>query len=248
MINEEAKIGHDEKTGCNVKLEVFEGPLPLLIHLIEKNKIDIYDIPIAFIVEEYLNYLESMKQFDIEIASEFLVMASILIQIKSKMLLPITPSDEDGEDFEEDPRQELIDKLTQYKQFKQIAEYLAYLNSEREKCFTRMPQIIAKESSVPQDLTFDELLLAFTKILESEDFQYEFITNDEISVTDKMQDILTLLAENNGTIEFTTVIFNKKNHSEIIATFLALLELIRQSKITVNQENTFAPIYLNFKE
>ena len=247
MMNEEIKVDHDEQKGCKVKLEVFEGPLPLLIHLIEKNKIDIYDIPIAFIVAEYLNYLENMKQFDIEIASEFLVMASILLQIKSKMLLPITPSEEEEKELE-DPRQELVDKLTQYKQFKYIAQYLDYLNQERDKCFTRMPQLITRDNSVPKDLSLDELLLAFSKILESEDFNYEFIARDEVSVSDKMQDILSLLAENQGTIEFTKVIFQKNNRNEIIATFLALLELIRQSRITVNQNNAFAPIYLNFKE
>jgi segregation and condensation protein A len=234
------------KKELNLKLEVFEGPLDLLMHLIEKNKIDIYDIQIALITEQYLAYLNAMQHFDMEIASEFLVMAANLIQIKSRMLLPKQPfSEQDPE--EEDPLRELADRLLLYREFKQAAVSLEQMGKAREKCFTRYPKEMGRYVTLPDDLVINHLVMAFARLLESVDADYALISREEISVHDKIQDILILLEKNGGTLEFVKTIFRHGGKNEIIASFLAILELIRLKKISVVQESGFSPIFLKVR-
>lgn len=234
-------------SGYTIKLEAFEGPLALLMHLIEKNQIDIYNIPIAEITEQYLHYLKAMEEFDIEVASEFLVMAATLLQIKSRMLLP-RPIIAEATDEPMDPRQELVERLVEYRKYKQIAQMLNHLGNEREKYFFRLPQEFAKQFPLPEGLTLDDLIKVFAALWESAVPDYAVIAPEEISVKDKMHDIMTLLRNNNGKLEFHKIMIRTGSRSEFIAAFLALLELIRLKQIAIYQEKQFAPICLSLKE
>ncbi|WWV70911.1 Segregation and condensation protein A [Sporomusa ovata DSM 2662] len=231
----------------SIKLDAFEGPLALLMHLIEKNQVDIYDIPIATITEQYLDYLKAMEQFSIDVASEFLVMAATLLQIKSRMLLPrpvVLEATEEGID----PRQELVERLIEYRKFKQISLLLTKLGHEREQYVTRFPQEFAKQFPLPEGLCLDDLLKAFAALWESSIPEFAEIAPEQISVKDKMQDIITLLRNNNGQLEFNRTIIRTGSRSEFIAAFLALLELIRLKQIVIYQQKPFAPIGLTLKE
>ncbi|HWR45251.1 segregation and condensation protein A [Sporomusa sp.] len=234
-------------SGYTIKLETFEGPLALLMHLIEKHQIDIYNIPIAEVTGQYLDYLTAMEEFNIEVASEFLVMAATLLQIKSRMLLP-RPVISDAVADEIDPRQELVERLIEYRRFKQISEVLEQFSGERDKYFTRLPQEFAHQFSLPEGLSLDDLLKAFAALWESAVPDFAVIAPEEISVKDKMHDIITLLRSNNGRLEFSKTIIRTGSRNEAIAAFLALLELIRLKRISIHQEQPFAPIHLTLKE
>ncbi|HWR09243.1 segregation and condensation protein A [Sporomusa sp.] len=234
-------------SGYTIKLETFEGPLALLMHLIEKHQIDIYNIPIAEVTGQYLKYLAAMEEFNIEVASEFLLMAATLLQIKSRMLLPRPVISEAVAD-EIDPRQELVERLIEYRRFKQISEVLGQFSSERDKYFTRLPQEFAQQFSLPEGLSLDDLLKAFAALWESAVPDFAVIAPEEISVRDKMHDIITLLRSNNGQLEFGKTLIRNGSRTEAIAAFLALLELIRLKRINIYQEQPFAPIHLTLKE
>lgn len=232
----------------NVRLEIFEGPLSLLMHLIEKHEIDIYDIPIAVITEQYLNYLQQMEAFSIEVASEFIVMAATLLQIKSRMLLPKAPKQEESEQEEEDPRQDLVAKLIEYRKFKQVASFFEELVKERNQHYTRLPQVFSLQTPLPEGITLDRLLSAFADVWESTVEDYALVAREEISVQEKMADILQVLRHMGGSAEFTQTLIRKRTKIETIAAFLALLELIRLQRITISQQIVFGPIYIELKE
>lgn len=228
-----------------VKLEVFEGPLDLLLYLIKKEEIDIYDIPIARITDQYLEYLELMKLLDLNIAGEFLVMAATLIHIKSKMLLP--PEATEGEDKEEeDPRAELVKRLLEYKKFKEAASQLSHMESHQRHFFARVaPGVQDAESQVKNEFfeaSLFDLITAFTKVLKDipKDAFHEVI-KDEFTVSEKIHDILHFLVEQ-PVILFTELFKRAKNRLEIITTFLAVLELIRLKEVIVRQASPFAEI------
>ncbi len=233
--------------GYNVKLESFEGPLDLLMHLIEKNQVDIYNIPIAKITEQYLDYLKAVEHFNIEVASEFLVMAATLLLIKSRMLLP-RPIVAESTEEELDPRQELVERLIEYRKFKQVSLLLHSLSLDREQFVTRFPQEFAKQFPLPGGLCLDDLLKAFAVLWESAVPEFAVITPEQISVQDKMHDIITLLRNNGGSMAFNNTIIRTGSHSEYVAAFLALLELIRLKRIVIYQAKQFAPISLTLKE
>jgi segregation and condensation protein A len=149
-----------------IKLKVFEGPMALLLHLIEKDKLDIYDIPIAAVTEQYMAYLKALEEFNIEVASEFLVMAATLLQIKSRMLLPKPPKPNDMAE-EEDPRQELVARLIEYRRFKEMSHTLETMLDERQRYFTRLPMEFQKQVTLPEGLTIDHLLRAIAAVWES---------------------------------------------------------------------------------
>jgi len=228
-----------------VKLEIFEGPLDLLLYLINKEEIDIYDIPIAKITDQYLEYLEVLKLLDLNIAGEFLVMAATLIHIKSKMLLP--PEQTEGEEKEEaDPRAELVKRLLEYKKFKEAASELSSMESQQKHYFSRVGPGIDIEDLKDKDDFFEaslfDLITAFTKVLKDipKEIFYQVI-KDEFTVSEKIHDILHILVERNKII--FTELFNKaKNKFEIITTFLALLELIKMKEIVVMQAGQFGEI------
>lgn len=226
-----------------VALPVFEGPLDLLLHLIKQNKIDIYDIPIALITKQYLEYLELMRELNLEIASEFLVMAATLIFIKSKMLLP---KDEQLPD-EEDPRQELIEQLLEYEQFKDAAKTLRERYEFWSKAFLR--QAKREEEFFLQDLSIFDLLTALQKILSKTEHKVN-VPKETIKVEDKIDEILEILKVQKRLI-FAQIFETRKNGKlsrlEIIVTFLALLEILRLRLARAYQESLFGDIVIELE-
>ena len=227
-----------------VKLEVFEGPLDLLLYLIKKEELNIYDIPIAKVTDQYLEYLELMKLLDLDIAGEFLVMAATLMHIKSRMLLP--PDQLNEEEVEEDPRAELVRRLLEYKKFKEAASQLASMESQQKHLFPRVGNIQPEEVVIPKDMLFEanlfDLITAFTKVLKDipKDVFHEVI-KDEFTVAQKMHDILHMMVEKTS-IFFMDIFKAAKNKREMITIFLALLELIRLKTVSVKQAVVFGDI------
>ncbi|VAX21866.1 Segregation and condensation protein A [hydrothermal vent metagenome] len=221
----------------NVKLDIFEGPLDLLLHLIKDEEVDIYDIPIARITQQYLEYLDLMKALNLDIVGEYLVMASHLTYIKSRMLLPKHEEIEDDLEDGADPREELIAKLVEYKKYKEAALTLKEKEFEQSMIFTRTP---AKDDAPDKaDLLLDvnvlELIKSFRRVLDNYGGSKELsVTLDEISVTDKINEIVSRL-ESVDYLTFDALFEFGKNRMEVIATFLALLELIRLKLLRVNQ-------------
>lgn len=233
--------------GYKVKLEVFEGPLDLLLHLIKKNDIDIYDIPVANITEQYLGYLDFMQILDLSVAGEFLVMAATLMHIKSRMLLPQPEiSEEDVE--EEDPRDELVKKLLEYKKFKEAASELSARAVRQKDFFSRGVSVVPSElKNIKKDEEYFEasvfdLITAFTKVMSEIPKQlfYEVI-KDEFTVEEKMHDIFHLLVKKQR-LHFNELFRKQDNKIEVITTFLAILELIRLKEIVVKQSKVFGDI------
>ena len=231
-------------TAYQVKLEMFQGPLDLLMHLIEKDQLDIYDIPIATVTEQYLEHIRAWEEFDIEVASEFLVMAATLLQIKSRMLLPKPPVAEQDMELEEDPRQELIDRLLEYRRFKQAAALLADAMERQSLFHVRSPQNLSAQYVFPEGLSLDDLLRAFAALWESKVPEFASIDRETISVQDKMQDIVYLLRKKAERMELGQTLIRNGSREEMIAAFLAVLELIRLKRIHIVQERRFGPIYL----
>lgn len=227
-----------------IKLEVFEGPLDLLLYLIKKNHINIYDIPITEVTRQYLEYIELMKLLNLDLVGEFLVMAATLIQIKSKMLLP--QEEAPAEEEEEDPRAELVRKLLEYQKFKEVAMQLREKELARQNVFTRASQQFLEQLGEDSEVYFEanlfDLISAFSKALKDipRDVFYE-VFKDEFTVDQKIHDILHILLIN-PVISITELFGRAKNKLEIIAYFLATLELIRLKEIVVVQKNVFAPI------
>jgi segregation and condensation protein A len=222
-----------------VKLDIFEGPLDLLLYLIRKNEVDIYDIPIALITEQYLEYLDLMKVLNLDIAGEFLVMAATLAKIKSKMLLPPSIDSEEGEE-EGDPRAELMEHLLEYQQYKEVAGQLKNRELLEKDIFTRIqleehiPEL-DKNSTVIEASLFD-LVDALRKVIERKDLPGNLleVAVEKISVRDKIGEILSTVKENQQII-FQTLFDGFSTKYEIIVAFLALLELIRLRAIKVFQ-------------
>jgi len=228
-----------------VKLEIFEGPLDLLFYLIKKSEINIHDIPISEITDQYVQYLELMQMLDLDIAGEFLVMAATLMHIKSKMLLPQEEIEQEEE--EKDPRTELVEKLLEYKKFKEAAQQLKNREAHSKEVFAR-PVI---REPIEDDLSEDELyfeasifdlLSAFSKMLKEvpKDRFYE-VLKDEVTVSEKIHEIFHLLVKK-PTLYFLELFGRSRSKLEIIATFLALLELIRMKEVVVKQDKVFCDI------
>ena len=230
----------------NIKIQDFEGPLDLLMHLIEKDKVDIYDIPIVDITEQYITYLNAMKEFDMDVASDFLVMAATLLQIKSRMLLPKPPVE--SEEEQEDPRQMLVDMLVEYRkiriQAKMLTESLATALGYHQRKPMQFPDIRKKI----KPLTFEDLLESLNGLLTRQDHEPALIERQRFNVQDKMKKIIDLLEENNHSLEFSALITNNVSRSEIIASFLAILELMRLNRITISQARPFSTIFIFLRE
>ena len=224
-----------QQTLYRVQLDdIFEGPMDLLVHLIRKNELDIYDIPIALITEQYLQYLEWMKVLNIDYAGDFLLMASTLTQLKSRMLLPVHDGDED----EDDVLQEITRPLVEYLQMKSAAEQLVERNLLGENTFVRRSDREAFLSGSDDEFIkvgLFELIDAFQKILERipEDHRVD-MTADEISVKDKISQIIDIL-EAKKSITFIELFSDDPNRHEIIVTFLAILEMVRLTLIRIAQ-------------
>ena len=225
-----------------IKLEIFEGPLDLLLYLIKEEELDIYDIPITRITEQYLEYLNLMEIMDLNIAGEFLVMAATLMHIKSKMLLPAEPEGIAPE--EEDPRAELVRRLLQYKAFKEAAANLKSFEEKRSGIFPRfgVPPAAQDTDNSLGDVSIFQLMSAFSKVLKNLPTQtFHQVEKDEFTVADKIHDIFHRLAKE-PVIYFSALFKSTKNKIEAITTFLAILELIRMREVVVRQEMHFGEI------
>jgi segregation and condensation protein A len=231
-----------------VRIENFEGPLDLLLHLIKKNEINIYDIPIAMIAQQYLSYIEAMKDLNLTVAGEFLVMAATLLQIKSKMLLPVEESAEDDEDGP-DPREELVRRLLEYKTFKEAARQLDTQERMWREIYSRP---IAPSEDVAQS---DETLLDNIGLFDLVDALQEILNRnpgkklleiipDNLTVRDRMNVLLEAL-EGQESIGFEALFEASCHRLVIIVTFLALLELIRLRTVRVYQAENFGPIMVS---
>ena len=244
--------------GVLYKLEAFEGPLDLLLHLIDKNEVDIYNIPISDITDQYMEFLASMKELQLDVTSEFLVMAATLLSIKSKMLLPKPPVIEiDGlEDQSDiDPRMELVQKLLEYRKFKGIAEHLREKEIGRSLIYTREPEDLTPYApkiveNPLKGIHLADLVLAFQKALRRSVGRNRVakIQRDEISVKDRIKQLVDALEQSGGKVLFSRLLSDELDRDEIIVTFLAVLELIKMRKITCYQHGLFDEIVISLRE
>lgn len=228
----------------NVQIEIFEGPLDLLLHLIKKNEVSITDIPIATITAQYLSTLELMQSLNLDVAGEFLVMAATLIHIKSRMLLP--PGEEEDEEEEGgDPREELIRRLLEYQRFKEAAEELEKREILRRDVFVRPSEVPDEMESVEfEGLSLFDLISALRHVLERfpEERVYE-VTLERISVREKMSSLLDDL-QRRGKVIFQSLFEAAVSRLEVVVTFLAMLELVKIRAIRVVQEEREGPIVI----
>ena len=243
------------------KLEKFEGPLDLLLHLIEKNKIDIYDIPIVEITKQYLDYVNQMEKEDLNIVSDFLVMAATLLDIKSRMLLPALEVEEDGE--ETDPRAELVARLLEYKKYKLLAQELAEMEDQAGDVLFRKPTVpreVAKyEPPVDLDQMLDGLTLAklqriFDSVMRRQKekvdpirSKFGTIKREPISLETKIMDVMHY-ARKHRKFSFRQMLERQRDKLEVVVSFLAILELMKIGKIHLTQEHTFDDMWIETLE
>ena len=235
-----------ENSAYTIRLDVFEGPLDLLLHLIHKNELEITNIPIALITEQYLEYLKLMKVLNLDIAGEYLLMASTLLYIKSKTLLPASPEEEEEE--EEDPRAELVRRLLEYQKYKEAASQLEKKPMLDRDVFIR-PNPSGEGDAVAEErveVSLFELLEAFRQILErAKAEEFHEVTLDRVSVGEKVQEIFSLLQREKRSIAFQHLFPEKASCRVIIVTFLAILELVKMKLIRVFQMAPFETIRLS---
>ncbi|MFK2824259.1 segregation/condensation protein A [Bacillus sp. B190/17] len=237
----------------NVKTEVFEGPLDLLLHLIQRLEIDIYDIPVAEITEQYLLFIHAMKELELDLASEYLVMAATLLAIKSKTLLPVHEEEAD-EAWEEDPREELIEQLVEYKKFKEAAKKLQDRERERGQFFTKAPSDLTAfdhgEAAVSElNVTVYDMLGAFHKLLRRKKLKQPYtavIARRDISIEGRMDEILSQLKQSQKRLRFEEL-FAAGDRELLVVSFLAILELIKNNQIVVEQQDNFSELYVRAK-
>lgn len=229
-----------------VKINEFEGPLDLLLHLIKKSNIDIYDISLVEITNQYLDYINKMEELNLDIASEYLVLASELLQYKSSMLLP--KKEEEQDDYEEDFKSELIKKLVDYKKYKEVCETFKVLEENRSNFYTKTPSDISLygEKSLNNDnVTVDDLIDAFKKFMERREFEKPLntkITRKELSVSDRVVEIRNIL-RNKKSVNFMEL-FTRRDKSYVVVTFLSILEMAKDLEISIEQDNNFNDIII----
>ncbi|MFO0661390.1 MAG: segregation/condensation protein A [Polyangiaceae bacterium] len=240
----------DDPFVYQVQLDKFEGPLDLLLHLIQKHEIDILDIPVHFITQKYLEYLDRMRGMSIDIASEYLVMAAVLTHIKSKMLLPQVPTDQpdDGPLEDIDPREELVRRLLEYQRYKQAAVDLMTRGTLGETVFTR-PEAPEPEVLTPRPLAeipMHALLEAFTKLLSKKKVKVEHeVAFERVTITDRIHQIVDLLRVRRS-MEFESLFSTAATRSEIVVTFLALLEMGKLRMVKLAQAATYETLKIEF--
>ena len=230
----------------DVKINEFEGPLDLLLHLIKKSNIDIYDISLVEITNQYLDYINKMEELNLDIASEYLVLASELLQYKSSMLLP--KKEETPDDYEEDFKSELIKKLVDYKKYKEVCETFKVLEENRSNFYTKTPSDISlySEKSLNNDnVTVDDLIDAFKKFMERREFEKPLntkITTKELSVSDRVVEIRNIL-RNKKSVNFMEL-FTRRDKCYVVVTFLSILEMAKDLEISIEQDNNFNDIII----
>ena len=243
-----------------VKLEVFEGPLDLLLHLIEKNKVDIYDIPISLITEQYLEYVQAMPKEDLNVVSEFLVMAATLLDIKCKMLLPKEETPEGEEEI--DPRAELVQKLLEYKMYKYMSLELKDMQMGNDRNIYKKPTIPKEVQSYKPPIDYESLVGENTLQALNSLFQtivkrneekidpirsgFGKIQREEVDLDQKQLEVCAYI-EAHKKCSFTELLSKQKNKMDTIVTFLIILELIKVGSIGVEQNQTFSDILITYK-
>lgn len=243
-----------------VKLEVFEGPLDLLLHLIDKNKVNIYDIPIVLITEQYMEYVNAMERKDLNVVSEFLVMAATLLDIKAKMLLPVEVNEE-GE--AEDPRKELVEKLLEYKMYKYMSYELKDRYMDSDKTMYKAPTLPEEVANYKEpidlealvgDMTLGRLHAIFQEMMKRQEnkvdpirSKFGKIEKEEVSLEEKMEYVRGYITEHKH-FSFRDLLAKSKSKIQIIVTFLAVLELIKTGLITVVQESRSDDITITVKQ
>ncbi len=228
-----------------VKLEVFEGPLDLLLYLIKKDEVDVYDISIERITQQYLDYMTAFEVLDLEVAGEFVVMAANLIYIKSRTLLPVNVQPPEEEVEEEDPRWELVRQLIEYKKFKDAAGTLARREVEQSNRFARMPEKEPAPERPLGDVSVFDLIGAFNNLLKRLNHRDDLreIFEENYTVSDKI-DLIAKMMNSEVPLRFSELFSDTASRAEIVVTFLALLELIRLKKVKAVQEGAFGEIEL----
>ena len=243
----------------NVKLQVFEGPLDLLLHLIEKNKVDIYDIPICLITEQYLDYIKNMEKEDLNVTSDFLVMAATLLEIKSKMLLPAEVS-EDGE--EEDPRAELVEKLIEYKMYKYMSFELKDRQMDANRVMFKKQSLPAEVADYKEPIDYDKLVgdidlsklnHIFKSIMKRQvdkvdpvRSKFGKIEKDEVSLEAKTEYVENYIRFHKS-FSFKDLLERQRSKMDLVVTFLIILEMIKTGKIMIAQEELFDDIMITSK-
>lgn len=227
-----------------LKINDFEGPLDLLLHLIKEAKMSIFDFSVNEIVKNYLDFINKMQEFNLTIASSYLVMASELIELKSRMLLPVHEDEEE----QVDPKEELVNKLVEYQKYKDLTEKFKELESSRSQIFTKLPENIneyvdSNNNLNNSNLTVDDLLDAFSKFLERQKDNVVLetkVTKKEITVEERRNSIRNIIKKS-GKIKFFDL-FDILNKEYVVVTFLAVLEMVRKSEINIIQDNNFDEI------
>ena len=229
----------------DLKINEFEGPLDLLLHLIKENKMDIFDIKIEEITEQYLSYIRKQESMNLDIDSEYLVLASELIEIKSKLLLPHEKEVFDEE--ESDPREELMNRLLEYQAYKEITKTLKEKELIRQEIYTKAPsslkEFVDNDTDIKMDITLDDLVDAFQKFLERKKESKPLttkVTENEITVSSRRSDIKMLLSKGKKVSFFK--LFPVYTKEYVVATFLAVLEMVKNKEIIITQNDTFDDI------
>lgn len=231
----------------------FSGPLDLLLHLVKESKMDIYEVPIEHITQEYVDFIDQMEEMNIDVASEYLVLASELIHLKSKMLLNIKDPDDEGEqlEFKIGTEEELRHRLMEYKRYKELSENFRLLESRRGEVHTKIPESLneyKEDVALNTDITLDDLLDAFSQFLERQKFTRPLstkITKREMSVEHRTKEIRDILSKHKK-VEFFDL-FDEPSKEYIVVTFLSVLEMTKNDEINIRQEENFSNIYIEAK-
>ncbi len=244
---EETNEALEDPNAFRLSVSGFEGPLDLLLHLIQAHELDILDLPIAFITEKYLEYLRTMEQLALDVVSEYLVMAATLAHIKSKMLLPAPPADQEDDAAEEqgDPREELVRRLLEYQKYKAAAEGLAERGLAGRDVFTRGARAEEAKGEAPLGgMTLFSLLDAFNRVLKRANAEFSReITAERITIQDRIHEILDLVKEQQR-ITFESLFEGYVTTYDLVVTFLAMLEMGKQKLVRIYQTDPYAPIYI----
>ena len=229
------------------KINEFEGPLDLLLHLIKQSEMDIMDIEIVKLTDQYLDYINNMEKFNLNVASEYLVLASTLTYLKSKALLPKKEEDDEDEEYSE-TKEELINRLLEYKRYKEVTNAFKVLEDARSNIYTKTPSNLKeyKESSIQlsDDITIEDLVKAFKKYLERKELSKPLqtkVTTREISITERRHSIRNILREKKK-VEFFDL-FEEFSKPYVVVTFLSILEMAKEKELVIKQENNFEKIY-----
>ncbi|GAK02355.1 segregation and condensation protein A [Geomicrobium sp. JCM 19037] len=240
----------------HVKLQGFEGPLDLLLHLVQQAEVDLYDIPVAEITAQYMKYIRAMRQLELDVASEYLVMASTLLAIKSKMLLPkpdlYDEQFEDEEWLEEDPREELAEQLVLYRKYKEASQHLKEKEMERAKLYSKSPTDVdidvseTEQTNDPLDVSMTDLIQAFQRMNQRIRFEKPRETTmqaEEWTIEEKMNTIVSRISEVHMRVSFQET-FTNGPVNEQVTTFIALLQLMKDGRVSCYQDDNFSDIYI----